>query len=233
MTELASLLATLGTTFEDISHLENALVHRSCLNESEDDLLESNERLEFLGDAVLGFIIAEELYHRFPHSAEGDLTTFRSTLVQTETLARISRTLRLGEYLCLGKGEEETGGRDKQRNLACVLEALIGALFLDQGYAQTRQITLELMAVELNQIHDVRLLKDPKTRLQEITQAQTQSLPSYEIIDTSGPEHERVFTVEVSLAGNLLGRGTGESKRGAEQEAAKMALDDLEGETLA
>ncbi len=230
MTELDSLQQILGISFKDVSCLKQALIHRSYLNESADPNQESNERLEFLGDALLGLAVADELYQRFPDSPEGDLTQLRSALIQTETLARVARSLNLGEYLMMGKGEKETGGKDKQRNLACTLEALIGAVFIDQGFEAAREFVLRILNDEFAMGSGGDPQRDPKTKLQEKIQSLNQITPAYRIIDSSGPDHARLFTVEV-LAGNIvLGKGTGTSKQRAEQEAAGDALTKLEGE---
>ncbi len=233
MTELNSLQEILGISFQNTSYLEQALIHRSCLNETSDASLESNERLEFLGDALLGLAVAEELFRQFPDFPEGELTMFRSSLVQTDTLAKVAHSLHLGEYLSMGKGEEETGGKDKRRNLACTLEAVTGAVLLDQGFEKASQFALRILNEEFEKITENLPGKDSKTKLQEVTQSQKQLLPSYTTTNISGPEHAREFTVEVYVDGIFMGQGTGMSKRGAEQEAAKVALQKLEGEPLA
>ena len=230
MTEIDSLQEILGVAFKDVSHLQQALVHRSYLNENPDFSLESNERLEFLGDALLGFVVAEKLYRGFPEFQEGDLTKLRSALVRTETLARVARSLNLGEYLYFGKGEEGSGGRHRQRNLACVLEAVIGAVLVDRGFGVAKKFVLRILSDELEQATEEKLKKDPKSRLQEVMQAEQQLTPLYQTIDTTGPDHERVFTVEVLGGDTLLGRGSGRSKQAAEQEAARAALEKLRGE---
>ena len=229
MTELDSLQEIIGTTFVDVSNLEQALVHRSYLNENDYFPLPSNERLEFLGDALLGLVVAEKLYRDFPDFPEGDLTKMRSALVRMETLARVARSLNLGDYLYLGKGEEGSGGRFRQRNLACGLEALIGAVFVDQGFEVAREFVLRILSSEINLLTREKLAKDPKSKLQEVVQAQQQFPPIYRIADSTGPDHEKIFTVEVSVGDVLLGSGKGRSKRRAEQEAAKAALKKLEG----
>ena len=232
MIDLDSLQEYLGVCFENTSHLQQALAHRSYLNEASDSAMQSNERLEFLGDALLGLAVAGELYHRLPDSAEGDLTRIRSALVRTDTLARVARSLNLGNCLYMGKGEEETGGRNRQRNLACALEAVIGAVFIDRGFEVAREFVLRMLASEFEPAISGKLGRDPKSELQEIVQAQKQQLPIYQVVDSIGPDHEKIFTIEVLVDSVLLGRGTGKSKRGAEQEAARVALERLEGENL-
>jgi len=228
--ELDSLQEILGFSFEDISHLQRALVHRSHLNEASGSALESNERLEFLGDALLGLVIAEELYRRFPDFQEGDLTRLRSALVRTETLAGVARSLQLGDYLQLGRGEEETGGRNKQRNLACVLEAVIGAVFIDQGFDMSKEFILRILDSEFETAIEGNLESDPKSKLQELIQARDQITPAYRTIDSFGPDHDKVFTVEVLANDIVLGQGAGTSKQRAEQEAARAALEKLKEE---
>ncbi len=230
MKELDSLQEILGFSFEDISHLQRALVHRSHLNEASGSALESNERLEFLGDALLGLVIAEELYRRFPDFQEGDLTRLRSALVRTETLAGVARSLQLGDYLQLGRGEEETGGRNKQRNLACVLEAVIGAVFIDQGFDMSKEFILRILDSEFETAIEGNLESDPKSKLQELIQARDQITPAYRTIDSFGPDHDKVFTVEVLANDIVLGQGAGTSKQRAEQEAARAALEKLKEE---
>ena len=238
MPQLDALQNILGVAFEDVTHLQQSLVHRSYLNESEalsetsdDHPLSSNERLEFLGDALLGHVVAERLYCEFPDFSEGDLTKVRSALVRTETLARIARSLNLGDYLFLGKGEAESGGRHRQRNLACALEAVIGAILVDQGFNVAREFVLRILGKELERATAEKLEKDPKSRLQEVVQAEQRLTPVYRTDNVTGPDHDRIFVVDVFAGETFLGRGSGKSKRAAEQEAAVAALKTLEGES--
>ncbi|MCL0073473.1 ribonuclease III [Dehalococcoidia bacterium] len=238
MPQLDALQNILGVAFEDVTQLRQSLVHRSFLNESEalsetsdDHPLSSNERLEFLGDALLGHVVAERLYCEFPDFSEGDLTKVRSALVRTETLARIARSLNLGDYLFLGKGEAESGGRRRQRNLACALEAVIGAILVDQGFNVAREFVLRILGKELERATEEKLEKDPKSRLQEVVQAEQRLTPVYRTDDVTGPDHDRIFVVDVFAGETFLGRGSGKSKRAAEQEAAVAALKTLEGES--
>ncbi|MCL0034634.1 ribonuclease III [Dehalococcoidia bacterium] len=238
MPQLDALQNILGVAFEDVTHLQQSLVHRSYLNESEalsetsdDHPLSSNERLEFLGDALLGHVVAERLYCEFPDFSEGDLTKVRSALVRTETLARIARSLNLGDYLFLGKGEAESGGRRRQRNLACALEAVIGAILVDQGFNVAREFVLRILGKELERATAEKLEKDPKSRLQEVVQAEQRLTPVYRTDNVTGLDHDRIFVVDVFAGETFLGRGSGKSKRAAEQEAAVAALKTLEGES--
>ena len=222
MDGIASLQSALGLVFRNPRLLEQALVHRSYLNENPGFRLGSNERLEFLGDAVIGFITAENLYSDFPELPEGGLTRLRAVLVRRDTLARAARALRLGEYLYLGRGEERSGGRRRPRNLASTFEAVVGAIYLDQGLATARDFVLEALAGELDRAG--REAEDYKSKFQEIVQAKHHLPPSYRVIDAVGPDHRRWFTVEVSVEGEVLGRGSGWSKQVAEKEAARAAL---------
>lgn len=226
MTDLAALQNTLGVSFKDPSLLEQALVHSSYVNENM-GIATSNERLEFLGDAVLGFIIARELYQRLPRSTEGEMTELRSSLVRGDTLSHIAEAISLGDYLYLGKGEEASGGRLKPANLAGAMEAVIAAIFLDQGSNATRDFILKLMDKELNKILSQGIEPDYKSQLQELIQAKYQQTPTYQVIEALGPDHDRRFTVEVRVGNTVLGRGSGKSKKSAEAESARSALDQL------
>lgn len=227
MSDLAALQKNLGITFRQPPLLQLALVHRSYINENPDLAAESNERLEFLGDAVLGLIIAEKLYHDFPQSSEGEMTRLRAALVRQDTLARIARTIRLGEYLHLGKGERASGGQQKPANLARTLEAVIAAIFLDQGIAVTRDVTLKLFDKELQAVASHGAEVDYKSQLQEFIQARGQPKPIYQVVAATGPDHEKLFTIEVKIGDAVLGTGSGKSKKLAEAEAARIALQRL------
>jgi ribonuclease-3 len=226
MTDLAVLQNTLGVSFKDPSLMEQALVHSSYINESP-GITTSNERLEFLGDAVLGLIIAQELYQRLPQSSEGEMTELRSSLVRGDALSRLAKAISLGDYLYLGKGEEASGGRRKPANLAGAMEAVIAAIFLDQGLNATRDFILRLMGKELDKVLNQGIAPDYKSQLQELIQARHQQTPTYQVIEETGPDHDRRFSVEVRVGGTVLGRGSGKSKKSAEEEAARSALDRL------
>ena len=227
MTDLATLQQTLGVSFNHPSLLEQALVHSSYFNENPSIAPADNERLEFLGDAILGFIVAEELYKRFPQFSEGELTKLRSSLVRRDALARMARAIKLGNYLYLGKGEEASGGRRKPANLAGALEAVIAAILLDRGLSAARDFILKSADKELNKVLSRGVKADDKSRLQEIIQARQQKTPAYRVIEAMGPAHDRRFTVEVRVGKTILGRGLGKSKKSAEAEAARSALDQL------
>jgi len=227
LADLAALQQILGVSFNDSSLLEQALVHSSYLNENPGIAPASNERLEFLGDAVLGLVVAEKLYQDFPHSDEGEMTRLRAALVRGNTLARVARTIKLGDYLYLGKGEEASGGRRKPANLAGALEAMIAAIFLDQGSMVTRDFILRLFDEELQKIANRGARVDYKSQLQELIQSREQQTPAYRLIETAGPDHDRRFTVEVRAGDTILGKGLGKSKKAAETEAAGAALEQL------
>ena len=227
MTELASLSETLKISFHDPSLLEQAMAHSSYINENPGYAPFSNERLEFLGDAVLGFIIAEKLYQDYPHLTEGEMTRLRSALVRRDTLVRIARNIKLGDYLYLGKGEEASGGRDKPANLAGALEAVIAAVYLDRDLTATRELVLKLFHAELQKVIEQSTEVDYKSELQEFMQSRYHLTPSYRLIDATGPDHDKKFIVEVVVGDVVMGRGMGKSKKIAEAEAARSALEQL------
>jgi ribonuclease-3 len=224
--ELAALQKALGISFNSPSLLEQALIHSSYLNENP-AIAASNQRLEFLGDAVLGLVIAQELYRRLPQSSEGKMTELRSWLVRGDALSRLAGAISLGSYLYMGKGEEASGGRDKPANLAGALEAIIAAIFLDQGFHIAREFILKLMGKELDKALSQGIEADYKSQLQELIQARHQPAPTYQVTEATGPDHDRSFTVEVRLGDTVLGRGRGKSKKSAEEEAARSALQQL------
>jgi ribonuclease-3 len=227
LADLIELQQTLGVSFSDLSLLEQALVHSSYINENPGFALISNERLEFLGDAVLGLVVAEELYWDFPQFSEGELTRLRAALVRRETLARVARAIRLGDYLYLGKGEEASGGRGKPSNLAGALEAVIASVFLDQDLTVTKELILRLFNEELERVVSRGAEVDYKSQLQELAQAKQQPAPAYQVVEATGPAHDRRFTVEAKIGDTVLGRGSGKSKKTAETEAARSALQRL------
>ncbi|MFC1747263.1 ribonuclease III [Pseudomonadota bacterium] len=212
------LLRALDYQFLDQSLLEQALTHRSMGSTN-------NERLEFLGDAILGAVVAAELYQRFPRSTEGELTRLRAALVKGDSLAEIGFELDLGDYIRLGTGELKSGGFRRASILACAIEALIGAVYLDSGSEAARQLILKLYAERLKNVSPEDELKDPKTRLQEFLQSKKQSLPIYELIKVEGEAHAQTFYIECKVEGlDLAVQGKGVSRRKAEQAAAKEVL---------
>lgn len=227
MDDPLGLQAALGVAFESPARLRQALVHRSYINESELPDAESNERLEFLGDAVLGLVIAAELFHRFPERPEGDLTTMRSRLVRGATLGMVGARLDLGRYLILGKGEEQSGGRTRPANIGRGLEAIIGAVYLDGGLERARAVILRLFQPEIGVLERREPSLDPKSRLQQLGQSAHGVTPHYVTVAAEGPDHAREFTVEVRFGETVLGTGSGMSKRLAQQAAAFAALQAL------
>ena len=223
--DLVSFQQLIDVCFNHTALLKQALVHSSYLNENPGFVPASNERLEFLGDAVLGVIIAEVLYRECPDCPEGELTKLRSRLVRRETLARKALDIKLNEYLFLGKGEESGGGRLKMMNLAGAFEALIGAVFLEQGLPGAKQFVLKLLGQELKEAISRGEEIDYKSRLQQVVQAKYQLQPVYFVIETSGPDHDRTFVIETRAGDMVLGKGTGKNKKAAETEAARDALE--------
>jgi len=229
MPDTAALEKRLGVEFAEPALLALSLVHSSYVNENPGTAAGHNERLEFLGDAVLDFVVAGKLYRDFPDLSEGQMTRLRSTLVRRETLARVARSIGLGDYLVMGKGEEASGGRDKSANLAGALEAVIAAVYLDRGVTVARKIIVRLLEAEWPAAIAAGTGGDAKSRLQELTQARFQLTPGYRLLAETGPDHDKQFTVEVTVNGEVLGSGTGSSKKLAEKEAARAALERLRG----
>ncbi|HLB29616.1 MAG TPA: ribonuclease III [Dehalococcoidia bacterium] len=218
-----------GVIFRDPSLLEEALTHPSYINENPIPGRASYQRLEFLGDAALGLIVAQDLYRMHPDFDEGQLTELRSALVRRDALARVARRLAVGTYLLLGKGEEQSGGRQRAANLAATLEALIGAVLQDQGWGKVRTVVRHWFQPELARAATGPIIFDSKSGFQRVAQSRWHLAPIYRSPEAVGPAHARVFTVEVALAGQVLGVGRGPSKRAAAQKAARQALNRIEG----
>ncbi len=222
MGDVERLQTELGYRFGDPSLLQEALTHRSAGSRN-------NERLEFLGDGVLNFVIGAELFERFPSASEGDLSRLRASLVKGDQLARLARDLELGDYLTLGSGELKSGGFRRASILADALEAIIGAVYCDGGFPAAADLIRELYRDALGSVHEVGALKDPKTRLQELLQSRKLPLPEYSIVSVTGEAHNQSFTVSCHVEGleaDTLGQGS--SRRKAEQDAARRALGVLE-----
>lgn len=224
--EAAALEERIGYRFKDRTLLRTALTHSSFSNEHkpEDEHFESNERMEFLGDSVLSLIISEAIFDKYPGDDEGELSVLRSRAVCTDALAGYAKKIGLGKALLLGNGEERTGGREKPRTLENAYEALIAALYLDGGYAVARDMTLSFLLSKVESTLREKEIRDYKTLLQEIVQQEQEEHLEYILVGESGPAHKRVFEVEARINSNLIGRGSGTSKRAAEQAAAKEAL---------
>ena len=228
MDDLAELGERLGVGFGDYSLLSRALTHRSYLNENPGAILEDNERLEFLGDAVIDFVVAGYLYHRFPEMDEGELTALRAALVRAETLAQFAQAIDLGHYLRLGLGEEENGGRTRVPLLCATFEAVMGAVYLDQGLEAARPLIEATIRPMLDEIRAGELHKDAKSEFQVWAQARFNQTPRYRVIDSEGPDHDRTFTVRVLVGDEAWGEGRGRSKQTAAQSAAAAAMSRAE-----
>ena len=223
---IKDLEAAIGYKFKNITLLQNALTHSSYANEQWHDSLKSNERLEFLGDSILGMVVAEHLYKTQPDRPEGDLTRMRADMVCERSLAEIAQKLNLGSHLLLGKGEEQGGGRNRPSILADAVESVIAACFLDGGMAPAKNFirTFVLCNVPVVTMKNV----DYKTALQELVQQKKNQVLSYKLVGESGPDHDKKFLVELSLNGQMIGKGVGTSKKRAEQDAARVALETLQ-----
>ena len=222
---ISDLETAIGYRFTNITLLQNALAHSSYANERWHNSLKSNERLEFLGDSILGMVVAEYLYHKFPDRPEGELTRMRADMVCETSLAAIADRLSLGDHLLLGHGEEQGGGRKRASILADAVESIIAASFLDGGMEAARGIISRfvLTNVPVNRLQNV----DYKTALQELVQQKKNQALAYRLIGESGPDHDKHFIVEVTLNGEPLGQGNGTSKKRAEQDAARVAIEIL------
>ena len=226
------LEAVLGVTFGEPGLLQRALVHRSYLNEQGGKSSDSYERMEFLGDAVIELVVSTRLYELLPGHSEGDLTKARANLVCGESLARIAGRLCLGDHLLLGKGEEATGGRRRESTLAATMEAVVAAVYLDQGFEAARSFILRIMSPELDQCFDQGTAPDnPKSRLQEYIQGMGRATPYYQLASSQGPDHEPWFNVDVLVDSKVIGQGQGGKKTDAERAAATDALGRIASET--
>lgn len=212
--------------FNNQNLFEQAFTHRSFLNETPEEV-ESNERLEFLGDSIISFVISQYLYNNYPKFDEGKLTNLRSLLVNTKSLAKIAQDLDFGKYLKLSKGEEESRGRQNQSLLADSFEAFLGALFIDQGIENTGKFILEIFIPMIDELIKESSFKDPKSLLQELVQSRKQNSPIYKVMQEFGPAHDRTFVMGVYVNNELIAKGEGKSKQEAEEDAAKFALDFL------
>lgn len=228
MKDLKDLEKILDIEFKDISLLDRATTHRSYLNENVEENLKNNERLEFLGDAVLELIVSEYLFNQYPKREEGELTSFRAATVRTTTLAETSRELGFGEFLKMSKGEEESGGKDKDYLLANLFEAILGAIYEDKGYDICKKYLYRVLIPKIDNIVENRLDIDPKTKLQEVTQSLYKETPVYDVIKEKGPDHDKIFTVKAKISSKDLGVGEGTSKQKAEEDAAEKSLKMLE-----
>lgn len=224
MRMVEALAKKIGVTFKEISLLQQAVTHRSYLNENRTYELNHNERLEFLGDAVLELIVTEYLYAKFSNP-EGELTSWRSALVNGEMLAKVAQEIGVEKYLMMSRGETKDAGRARQYLLANALEAIIGAIFLDQGYEVAKEFVLKNVVVNLTEILEKKLYLDPKSYFQERAQETNKLTPSYRVIREWGPDHDKHFIVGVFLGSELIAEGEGNSKQEAQREAARIGLE--------
>ena len=222
---LDKLQTLLGVKFKDTSILLSAVTHRSYLNEHRDASWDHNERLEFLGDAVLELVVTDFLYKKYPEKPEGELTAVRAALVNTVSLAKASEQLGINEYLLMSKGEAKDVGRARQYILANVFEATIGAIYMDQGYDCAQEFIAGRLFEKTDEIVKDRLWQDAKSRFQELAQEYASVTPAYETLSQEGPDHDRVFTVGVKLRNELVAEGEGRAKQEAEQDAAEKAIE--------
>lgn len=225
--DIGQLQEEIGIAFEDQTLLQKALVHRSFLNENPDFALPSNERLEFLGDALLDFVVGEYLFERFPQMDEGDLTRLRAALIMAGALAEFARSIQLGDYIYLSRGEDERGGRSRVGLLSDAFEALVAAIYLDRGLQAVREFLMRFLERETTRVVERGLRGDHKSQLQEWTQRELRVTPVYHTIMERGPDHAKQFTVEVWIGDQAHGRGEGRSKQAAQQHAAQQALEQL------
>ncbi len=225
--ELKELIKTLEISIKNKETLITALTHRSYLNEFKETQTEHNERLEFLGDAVLELIISEFLFSNFANRPEGELTSFRAAVVKTESLAETSRKLGLGDYLRMSKGEESTGGRDKDYLLANTFEAILGAIYIENGYQECKKFVHRWLVPKIEEIVKNRLDIDSKTKFQEVAQNLFKFTPEYKLVKEEGPDHEKIFTMSVYVGDKVFGTGKGASKQKAEENAASKALKSI------
>lgn len=223
MDEFSKILKKFGLSPVSSNLYQKAFTHRSFLNESR-EVKESNERMEFLGDSVLSFIISSFLFKARPQDKEGDLTNLRAYIVKTDSLAKVARQLSLGKFLKLSKGEEVSGGRENTQILANTFEAVLGAVFLDLGIDQAAQFVHKTLLPIFEAEIKKGAPRDPKSELQEVVQSKFQVSPKYKILSTSGPDHAKEFTVGAFVDGKQIGQGRGTNKQQAEEEAAKQAL---------
>ncbi|HPQ79193.1 MAG TPA: ribonuclease III [Candidatus Dojkabacteria bacterium] len=228
MEKINEIEKKLGVKFKNHLLLETAFTHRSFLNENRGKGLENNERLEFLGDAVLELIVSSNIYHNYPDKAEGELTSIRAAIVRTESLAEETERLNLGVHLRMSKGEKDSGGEEKPYLLANLYEAILGAIYLDSGYEECLHFVERTLLKKIKRIVNEKLFIDPKTKVQEIMQRKYRITPTYEILKEEGPDHSKSFTVALFMGDKKVVEGEGASKQKAEEDAAINAIDILE-----
>lgn len=222
--DLSELQTVIGVQFNDIAFLKSAITHRSYLNEHREATWDHNERLEFLGDAVLELVVTDFLFNKYEEKPEGELTAVRAALVNTNSLSAASEALGVNKFLLMSKGESKDEGRARQYILANAFEAFIGAIYMDQGYDAAQAFIAGQLFKHTEQIVSMRLWQDPKSRFQELSQEHASVTPTYETVSQEGPDHDRVFTVGVFLRQEKVAEGTGRSKQEAEQKAAEAGI---------
>ena len=227
--ELKTLTEHIGVRFKDEKLLQEALTHRSYLNEHPSWPVPHNERLEYLGDAVLELAVSEVLFRRFPHSPEGQMTVLRAALVNYQMLYRVAREIGLPDFILISRGETKDNGRGREVILANAVEALIGALYLDQGFEAARSFVVRFVMIHLEEILAKKTYKDSKSELQEIIQERLKLTPAYKVFEESGPAHRRTFKIGVYFGDECIAEGYGPSKQEAEIEAARKALEEVKG----
>ncbi len=227
--QMGRLEKQIGYSFKKKAMLKRALTHKSFANEQKLAASEHNERLEFLGDAVLELAVSEFLMNRFPEFSEGDLSKMRAAIVNEKQLAGLARRFHLGEFLYLGRGEEQTSGREKDSLLADAYEAVLGGVYLDRGFKKAVDVVRRHYSELMGGAPYERFYQDYKTELQEKSQSRFRAVPKYRLVSETGPDHDKIFEVELYVRNELMGRGRGRNKKTAEQEAAKQALEHLSG----
>jgi ribonuclease III len=228
--ELIDFQQIASLNFKDENILNLAFCHRSYTNEYPGSI-DNNEKLEFLGDSVLGLIVADYLYHLYPDSVEGDLAKIKSYVVSESSLVNVAKNIKIENYILIGKGEEYSGGRNKPALLADCTEAVIGAYFLDSGFKQVSEFVLDQLKDEIDRVDEKKHYRDYKTLLQEIIQKKYKCCPRYNIVSVEGPDHNRVYNMNVNISDKTFGPGTGSNKKKAEQEAARLAYEYYDSNT--
>ena len=221
--QLQELERKIGVSFLSKSLLNQSLTHSSYAYETKEKI-HNNERLEFLGDAVLKLVISEYLFHKFPERQEGDLTKIRASVISDVTLASVAKEMKLGSYILLGENEKRTGGANRKSNLANVFEGLLGAIYLDGGIGRSREMALRFLISEIDKVSKEGYIRDFKSALQEHVQKKGWGLPNYSVLKETGPKHKRIFWTDVSVRNRIMGTGKGLNKKESEQAAAKIAL---------
>lgn len=217
----------LGISFKKREHLKRALMHKSYANENKYPAVDHNERYEYLGDAVLELAVSDALFRTFPEHSEGELSKLRAAIVNEDQLAELAREIKLGDYMFLGKGEDRTGGRDKPSLLSDAYEAVLGAVFLDRGFDKAVKVIKKNFESVIKKVGGTGFVSDFKTRLQEVVQGKFRTIPRYKLVRETGPDHSKTFEINLFVGGELMSTGSGASKKSAEQDAARVALEKL------